>query len=80
MGNSVKECKVCGRTMLIAGRGMCGKCYAIDRKTTPLILPPVNYLPIRKVITIWETTDGKEFGNEVDALRHQIDLNYEKRR
>ena len=81
--NPVKECKSCGRVLTIVARGMCGKCYTQDRKTNPAKArkhAPVVYMPVKKVIAVWETTDGREWGNEVDALRHQLELNEERRR
>lgn len=77
-------CKECGRENLtLPAYGLCGTCY--DKKHPPATRSKhiranvAQLLPVKKIIYIWETTDGTEFGNEVDALRHQIALN-EKRK
>lgn len=75
-------CKHCYReNMSLPAKGLCGRCYdelhpqktrKTKRKRTE---NPVQLLPVKKLIPIWECTDGTEFGNEVDALRHQIEIN-----
>ena len=78
-------CKNCGRTnMSLPAQGLCGKCYDVlhpphTRKSYKRT-QNAALLPVKKTITIWETSDGKEWGNETDALRHQIELNYNGRR
>jgi hypothetical protein len=34
---------------------------------------PKDHYPVRKMIPCWECSDGAEYGNETDALRHEVD-------
>lgn len=36
--------------------------------------------PLKIMIPVWSCSDGQEFGTETDALRHELDLNRNRRR
>ena len=77
-------CEHCGRNMTITARGCCGTCYKIlyppheRRKMTSYKRtknrPNNGEYPKKVMIPCYETSDGKEWGNEIDALRHQLDI------
>ena len=50
----------------------CPTCYGGPRIKKSEISGVVY--PVKTMIPIWTTADGREFGNEVDALRQQLDL------
>lgn len=81
-----KNCE-CGTDKPVIARGMCKKCY--DKwynanKDNPEIRTQRNHkrkakkdtslYPIPHVVTIWECSDGREFSNEVEACRYELDL------
>lgn len=76
-----KACACCGKEMAIVARGYCGACYARlvpkeERKKYKRSMdrPNNGEFPKRVLMPIWETSDGTEFGNEIDALRHQLEI------
>jgi hypothetical protein len=77
-----KKCKHCNRIMTIVGRGFCGKYYSklVPKEDRRPIRPYTRNksnngeYPKKVMIPCWETSDGKEWGNEVNALRHQLEI------
>ena len=58
------------------GFSECKSCFKLEKvKRTA-----VTTYPIRKQIVIYETSDGSEFGNEIDALRRELELCSNRRR
>ena len=73
MANKKGTCTCCGRDMTIIARGYCGACYKREvtdkkEKIAGTTWPKVEY------IKVYTTSDGQEHGNEVEALRHQLDI------
>ncbi len=80
-------CQQCLEPALVDKNRICMKCYKKNyyqkRKEDAKTITPAseyNYMPSKKVITVWETTDGNEYNSEVEALRHQLDINFTTRR
>lgn len=75
-------CKACGNEDLVGKDGKCRKCmrkeWYLRKKNAPALQE--QYMPCKKMIVIWETTDGCEFNTETEALRHQIEINFRTRR
>ena len=82
-------CKVCeDPNKYIIARGMCKKCYDkwyVANKDNPEIKTQRSHkrkhsvkdtrpFPIPQVITVWECSDGREFGSETEACRHELEL------
>jgi len=73
----------------VVARGMCKKCYDAwykEHKNDPLVKfrriksgkrvkeKPAHDYPRKHIITVWETSDGREWSQEVEALRHEVEL------
>lgn len=77
----MKECKVCSCGTVAVARGMCKKCYDKWRLQNLHLMKPrkkkpkdLSAYPKPHVITVWECSDGREFSNEVEACRYELDL------
>ena len=75
-------CSVCSKPeVTLVAREMCWKCYKLlvpqsERKKKVRKPKPTStdYFPRKIMIPTWETSDGKEHGCEVTALKHQLDI------
>ena len=84
-----KQCS-CESGLPIVARGMCKICYDKwyrDNKNNPDVTfrkirsvkrkpkekKPHDF-PRKHIVTVWETSDGREWSDEVEALRHEVEL------
>lgn len=82
-----EKCPGCNRVMAIVAKGLCSKCYntlypAAERRKyrtrVAVAKERDSGFPRKEMIPMWVTSDGKEWGMEIDALRHQLDLERNK--
>jgi len=78
-----KECIGCGTISTIVAKGCCWKCYdtlypkSERRNNAPYTRKNRannGEYPKKVMIPCYETSDHKEWGNEIDALRHQLEI------
>lgn len=85
----IGQCSNCQRGPLtLPARGLCGACYdklhpaGTRKKMTPykrkVNRPNNGEFPKVIMIKAYQTSDDREFGNEIDALRHQLELERER--
>lgn len=58
----------------IRGLSLCYWCGKRHQKSTIVEYPPSLGRITRVEIPIWCTSDGQEFGDEVNSLRHELEL------
>lgn len=82
------KCNCCNRdNMTLPAKGLYGKCYDeiypkhLRRKTKRYNhnKPNNGEYPKVEMIKVYVCSDGTEFSGEVDALRHQLELERERK-
>ena len=87
MAKPKKPCIHCGEVRTPVAKGCCWKCYAklypqserrackSQYQTIKLASTnPTDNWPKAELITIYHTSDGKEHGSELEAVKWQLDI------